>query len=123
MIGFFRSLFDKQSTIDTAVKGIYNGIDMAIYTDEEKSEAAIKRLDAYLKYLESTNSQNIARRFIAMVVVLLWTMLVIVTTGIGLYTAEDKTQFMLTMVDGVGIQVSLVMSFYFGKQLINMLKK
>ena len=60
-MGFFSSLLTNDGIVDGAKKGI----DAAFLTDEERTQY-------FLKYIEASMPMNVARRFIAIVVTLVW---------------------------------------------------
>ena len=62
---------------ETIVDGAVVGLVKMFFTAEEKSEANAKLGEWYLKYLEATQPQNLARRFIAIIVVVLWALLIL----------------------------------------------
>jgi len=47
------------------LSGVGSFIDESFYTEQEKSEAAIKVLDFKLKWMNATQGQNLARRYCA----------------------------------------------------------
>ena len=75
-MNFFKKLGDmflaSDTVVETATKGIYNGLDKAIFTKEEQSESEERNLDRFLKFLELTKNSSPARRQIAMIVMSLW---------------------------------------------------
>ena len=98
---------DVQKTIDT----VASGIDMAIYTDEEKAIVANKIIDAKI---EAVGKQSIARRIIA--VAITFNALVLVNVAVGLQLAGMITQaeFVLAILTGFLLNPFLaVVGFYF----------
>lgn len=71
--GLFGSSKNTDTVVETAAKGIYNGIDMLVYTDEEKALASAKGVDKFLEFVGMTSDQNsirsVARRWLAFMVV------------------------------------------------------
>jgi hypothetical protein len=63
-MSWFSNIFSPD-TASKAVDGIYNGIDKAFYTDEEKAEALQKQLDTKLKLLDKFAPFKLSQRFIA----------------------------------------------------------
>ncbi len=86
------------------------GIDKAWFTNEEKS-------DFFLKYLAATQPQNMARRFIALIVVLLWGFLVLV--GVAAYSLDSGFSMFVfdTLKDTVNTPFSIIIGFYFAAHL------
>lgn len=54
-------------TANKAVDGIYNGIDKAIYTEEEKAEMTQKQIETKLKMLPLFEPYKLAQRYIAII--------------------------------------------------------
>lgn len=100
---------DATKIIDSAVKGL----DAIFFTQEEKSVANQKLSEWYLKYLAATESQNLARRFIAMVVVLLWALLVVLGIMIRWFNESMSDFIFKILVDVVMTPFSIVIGFYF----------
>lgn len=118
MLNFFASLFTP-STVEKVADGVYNGVDKMFFTDEEKSEASQKILDWKLKWFEATAPQNVARRFIAVVVTLLWAFLVLVMLAAKGLGANDYASYSFdVMRDVVGTPFSIILGFYFLAQVV-----
>ena len=70
-MSFFGRLFGSESVIKKAAEGVYNGIDYAFHTDQEKAEHFLKLLKAYEPF-------KLAQRFIALIIavpfVVVWTL-------------------------------------------------
>ena len=64
MFDFIKGVFSPEIATKT-VDGIYNGIDKAFYTDEEKAEALQKQVDTKLKLLPLFEPFKLAQRVIA----------------------------------------------------------
>jgi hypothetical protein len=113
MFNFFASLFTP-STVEKVADGVYNGLDKAFFTDEEKSDASQKVLDWKLKWMEATAPQNVARRFIAIVVTLLWALNVLIMLAARALGCMGYAEYALkVMVDVVGTPFSIIVGFYF----------
>lgn len=110
-------LFSSKTIIDTAAKGVesaISGIDMLVFTDEEKSITNQKLLDWKLKYLEATGAQNLARRYIAVVVTALWAFMVSSYVILGVFGLDEQAKFIYTALnDIVNPPFMIVAAFYF----------
>ena len=73
----FQAIFGSPESMKKIVDGTVDGIDAMFYTDEERAETKTARLEWLLKWLQSTQPQNVSRRFIAIVVTLLWAFLIV----------------------------------------------
>lgn len=119
----FGAIFGSSKNTETIVSGAVAGMDKLIFTDEEKADANAKLGEWYLKYLEATQPQNLARRFIAIIVVLLWA--VIVLTGIASnYFSESFSAYVFTILaDVVNAPFMIIIGFYFATHAIRAFNK
>lgn len=123
------AIFGSSKNTETVVDGAVKGIDKLFYTDEEKAEASQKMSEWFLRYLEATQPQNISRRFIAIVVVLLWAVLILV----GMISRAVEQWLEVTVVEGsqhfsaftfqvltdvVMNPFMIIMGFYFAAHLL-----
>lgn len=120
MIGVIRRMFGSAEQGDKLVDSAIGGLDKAFFTKEERADASRELSEWYLRYLEATQPQNIARRYIAMLVVWLWVVLVIATAfasiaaSFGLPGADDAaSRLMALLVDVVLQPFSIILGFYF----------
>lgn len=76
MLSFFKNIFGTSDAASKIVDNISSGIDKIWYTEEEKSEdVAQARREGnavYMEWLRSTTGSRVARRFIAIIVTLIW---------------------------------------------------
>lgn len=105
----FASPDDATKVIDSATKGL----DKLFFTKEEKADANAKLSEWYLKYLAATESQNIARRFIAIIVVFLWALLVVFGVAIRWLSYEMSDFIFKVLTDVIMQPFSIVIGFYF----------
>jgi len=75
-MGILGKIFGTDDAINKTIDLAARGIDALVYTDEEKSvDAAKSRTEArtmIIKWMESTQGQNLARRFIALSITCVW---------------------------------------------------
>lgn len=76
-MNIFAAIFGSKKNTETLVDAGVSGLDKMFYTNEEKAEDMGKMREWFLRYLEASQPQNLARRFIAVVVVGLWATLVL----------------------------------------------
>ena len=131
----FSAIFGSSENTTKVVDGAIHGLDKLFYTDEEKAESAKDVREWFLRYLQATNPQNISRRFIAIVVTLLWAFLIIAgitTFAIEYFVFYDPevefnavmAQFIFkVMTDIVAIPFAGIMAFYFMTHLARGIKK
>ena len=99
---------------EKVIDGAVNGIDKLFFTDEEKSDASAKILDWKLKYLDATKPQQVSRRFIAIVITLLWAVLVVAMLVAKALGADSYAEYAVTvMKDIVALPFSIILGFYF----------
>ena len=108
MFGFFGKLFGSDTAIEKTADGIYNGIDMAIYTDEEKAIALQKKQEFYVNILKAHEPFKLAQRFLAMIYSIPYVSIVI-------YCVVVNDMIRLNVVhDALGTQNLIILGFYFG---------
>ncbi|UCE39328.1 MAG: hypothetical protein JSW00_08945 [Thermoplasmata archaeon] len=112
------AIFGSAQTTQELVKGAVLGIDKMIFTKEEKAEASAALAEWWLKYLAATQPQNLARRLIALVVVLLWALLVLL--GIALWKLDPGySAFVFSTLDQiVNAPFLMIMGFYFAAHIV-----
>lgn len=76
MWAWIGKLFGSDKAAESLVNHLSNGIDKIWYTEQEKSEDKQKAIseanNVYMQWLQSTSGSSIARRFIAIVVTIVW---------------------------------------------------
>lgn len=117
-MSFFGRLFGSDNVINKAADGIYNGVDQAFFTNQEKAQHFLDLLKAYEPF-------KLAQRFLALVVsvpyVLTWLMsaLMLVVSAFVDPEAGKRIEEAARVLgelnnDTLGVPVSLVLAFYFG---------
>ena len=86
------------------------GIDKAFFTKEEKS-------DYFLEYLGATQPQNLARRLIAVIVVLLWAALILLAIAVQPWMPSWSDRIFFILQDVVNTPFSIIIGFYFAAHL------
>lgn len=141
--GLFGSSKNTDKVVETAAKGIYNGLDMLVHTDEEKAIARAKGVDKFLEFVGMNNDQNsirsVARRWLAFMVVGP-AMLDVVVMSFFYVLAPFMQKFgennellynpfsvagdnLLTVVTLIAPWAAGVLMFYFGPHILGALKK
>lgn len=117
------AIFGSSKNTETLVNGAVAGIDKLFFTVEEKAEGMAQMRDWYLKYLEATQPQNLARRLIAIAVVALWALLVLVAT-FGYLADPNYAGFVFDVIEeNVNIPFGIIIGFYFAAHLVRQLPK
>ena len=112
-MSIFKRIFAKPEDVSKVVDGAVKGLDKIFFTKEEKAEANQKLSDWYLKYLAATDGQNLARRFIAMIIVMLWAVLVVTGVAIRWFNEKISDFIFSVLTDIVMTPFSIVIGFYF----------
>lgn len=112
-MGILASVFGSKKNTETIVDGAVGGLDKMFFTKEEKSEANQKLSEWYLKYLASTQPQNLARRLIALVIVGVWAFLVIAGVVVKYFSDSYAEYIFNVLVDVVMNPFLVVIGFYF----------
>ena len=112
------AIFGSSKNTETVVNGAVSGIDKLFYTKEEKAENAVKMSEWFLRYLEATQPQNLARRFIALIIVCLWALLIL--AGVALYKLDQAySRFIFEVLRDIVMNPFLiVMGFYFAAHVV-----
>ena len=112
-MGILANIFGDKDIANKAVDGAIGGLDKMFFTQEEKAEANQKLSEWYLKYLEATQPQNLARRFIALIVVGLWALLILIGVAVK-YWSDEFAEFVFRVLAEIVMNPFLmIMGFYF----------
>ena len=105
-MSFFKSLLSSKTIVENASKGI----DAAFLTNEEKTQY-------FLKYIESSMPMNVSRRFMAIVVTLMWALTGGIEIGLILTGSDRIEEFHNFATIYVMPSFSVLMGFYFWKRI------
>lgn len=125
----FAAIFGSSKNTETVVDGAVAGLDKLFFTAEEKSEASERVAEWYLRYLAATQPQNLSRRFIAIIIVLLWALLILVgviarglEVWLGVTVAEGEQLFsafvFMVLADVVMNPFLTILGFYFATHVV-----
>lgn len=112
-MSFWKSIFGSGDTVDKAVDAAVRAGDALVYTAEEKDDFKLKFNDWMLRYMEATQPQNIARRFIAMVIVGLWAFLILLACLVWKFWPDWSGFLFGVLSDIVNEPFMIIMGFYF----------
>ena len=118
-------IFGTDKAITSVIDNVSKGLDALVYTDEEKAIDAAKDRSAargmVIKWMESTQGQNLARRLIALCIVVIWLLQYLcgmILSVIG--TWMDESEKILESAEIIGVfaermngAVMLILGFYF----------
>ncbi len=122
-MSFFNMFTPK--AIDNAVDGIYNSVDMAFYTDEEKAKAVQKAVDTKLKMLPLYEPFKLAQRYMAFAftvnfILAFWVCVLIWMFG----TKEQVTEFLgIVSTFQLGWIMLTIVAWYYGGGFVESAKK
>ena len=117
-MGFFGKLFGSDSVIKKAAEGVYNGIDYAFHTDQEKSEHFLRALKGYEPF--KLAQRYIAFAFTAVYLICFFAAFIKVMVMGAPYPAE-LTDLMDEF--NVGWIMMGIITFYFGGGLVESARK
>jgi len=123
-------IFGTDKALSSVVDGVTNSLDALVYTDEEKAgDAARDRSEArqmVVRWMESTQGQNLARRLIALSITGVWlsmyllsqmvNMVAVFTNSAGTVTAEKLNMVSVIAKESavdMSPAVMLILAFYF----------
>ncbi len=127
MSGFFGRLFGSDEATGKLIDNVSSGLDKLWYTDEEKAEDKAKARSEgrvmVIKWLESTQGQNLSRRLIALSITFIWLLQYIVAAALNVATVwvgpetGKKLSESAVLVSNNGSDivpaVMLILGFYF----------
>ncbi len=126
MFKFIGKLFGSDESVNTIVESVSNGLDALVYTDEEKAKDASKeRAEArgmLINWMASTQGQNLARRFIALSLTMMWGVMHGIKTILSVIApwVTDKTATIMQSVQALEEATTqlngammLILAFYF----------
>ena len=118
-MNWLKGIFSAPEIVSKTTDAIINSGDALFFTDEEKSRANVQKLEWLLKFHEASKGSNLARRWIAMsitIMFLLITFAVVICTLIGF---DSQVENLLKLLSDIFIMpMSLIFAFYFGNGVI-----
>ena len=112
------AIFGSSKNTETIVNGASAGLDKLFFTAEEKADTNAKVADWFLRYLEATNPQNLARRFIAFAVVALWCFLILLGVVAWQWNTSYADFVFATLTDIVAVPFGIIIGFYFAAHIV-----
>ena len=124
MWGTIKGFFGSSETVSKGMDMISTGIDMAIFTGEEKSIANQKILDWKLQWIKATGPQSLARRVISFVIVGLWAYIVLLAVHFHLLGFVKQADFLFKVLKEVlHWPFITIVGFYFAAHIVRANKK
>ncbi|WRQ13118.1 TMhelix containing protein [Vibrio phage vB_VpM-pA2SJ1] len=116
-MGLFGKLFGDSESVGKLTDGVYNGIDKAFFTDEEKKEAFIRLLKLYEPF-------KLAQRYMMLIVGIPFVSVHTIVAGLRVHAAYQSESFaaisdnLATALgpfnDALAIPFAVICAFYFG---------
>lgn len=117
-MGIFKKKIDPQKLVD----GAMSGIDKAFFTSEEKSEAAMKIMNAQSEFVKSSlNGSTVSsktRRYIAVSIVGVF-LLLLIWAAVVFTIDSEYSKFVLDLAGKLSSLVLMVAGFYFGGYMVS----
>ena len=112
------AIFGSSKNTTTIVDGAVKGLDALVFTDEEKAHTRAQAAEWFLRYLQATQPQNLARRLIALIIAALWAVLVLL--GVAMWKLDELyADFIFEVLRDVVMNPFLmVMGFYFAAHVV-----
>lgn len=117
-MSLWATLFGGSKNAETIVDGAVKGMDKLWFTDEEKNDAQQKLNEWYLRYLETTQPQNLARRLIAIIVVGVWALLLLFSVAMYKFDPGYSSWIFATMDKLINQPFMIIIGFYFLTQTV-----
>ena len=112
-MSILKRIFARPDDATKIIDGAVSGLDKIFFTKEERADANEKLSEWYLRYLAATEGQNLARRFIAIMVVALWIALIITGVCVRYFSVEYSEFIFRILVEVVMQPFSIIIAFYF----------
>jgi len=125
-MGFFSKVFDDKDVTQTLTKGLYDGIDKAVFTDEEKADMKIKTAQHFLNLLKAYEPFKLARRFLALTVTIPYVFVWLISAGMFVWggstgdnnIVEVSKELAKWNNEVLGMPVALILGFYFSGGMV-----
>ena len=123
-MGLMSRIFGSEKALSATISGVTKGLDALVYTDEEKAQAAAEERTAarqmVVGWMERTQGQNLARRFIALIVTGIWAIQYVAAMALDVVAIWSTDKRFSSSADSIrdgGESVTgammLVLGFYF----------
>ena len=123
-MAFLGRLLGSPKALSDTVEAVGKGIDRFVYTKEEKAEDAARAVtegrNMVIKWMETTQGQNLARRIIALSITLVWLLMFLAKIALpiaGIWLEDDKwaqsAEVVGDSIDQMTGAVMLILGFYF----------
>lgn len=125
--GFFGRMFGTDKAIEKSIDLVGSGLDKMWYTDEEKAEDVFRDRAAaraiLIEWVDKSQGQNVARRFLALVITSTWLFMYLAEAGLhvsALWLTGDNAKLISESAQLIGERamemngaMMLILGFYF----------
>jgi hypothetical protein len=122
-MSWFTDIFTAPQAASKLVDAAIDTGDALVYTDEEKAENNTKKLAFALEWLKQSSPQNLARRYIAVIIVIYF-LIFLTITAIFLILIPSAGEILERLLEKyLYVPFSGIMAFYFMTHLLRAGKK
>ena len=111
------AIFGSPKNTETIVDSAVSGLDKLFFTNEEKAEGMAETREWFLRYLEASQPQNLARRLIAICVVFMWMLLILTATFSWLIDRQFAFFVFDVVNNNVNTPFAIIIGFYFAAHI------
>lgn len=116
-MSFWNKLFGSSKVVEDVVSATVSAGDKLVFTKEEKAEFTARFQEWYLDYLKATTPQNVARRYLMLMVGAAW--LIVTLFGAFIWKLDPAWSGYLfgVMRDVINTPFMLIVGFYYAKNI------
>ena len=119
----FKSIFSAPETISKTVDAVIKSGDALVFTEEEQSVASQKKLDWLLKFHQASSGSNIARRWLAVMTVGTFLLLILATALMIGFDVGNHSELTAFIAESLVSPVMMIIGFYFSVAALGAYKK
>lgn len=125
MFTWLKNITSTSAIAEKAVNAIINTGDALVYTSEEQAKDSATKLQFAIEWLKQSSAQNLARRYIALLLTVYFLATISVLMFFGIYSPNSpQTTFLQNFVsDFLLVPFNGIMAFYFMTHLLRGVKK
>ena len=118
-MSFWGRLFGTPEIVKDVTDAVVSGADKIVFTEEERSEANMARLEWFLRFHEASKGSNLARRLIAVMFTGAFLFLILMAGYLAILGFKDRSALVLDIVaDTLVVPMGLIISFYFASGMV-----
>jgi hypothetical protein len=121
-VGLLRSLFSPKD-IGEVARSAVRGLDDVVYTEQERAEKTQEAQRLYSELYMAALPSALARRIIAVLVVLVWCTMMLFATAIHGFDPKWSEQTLKILQEMVVQPVNIILGFYFLQAVVKTYRK